>query len=195
MNISKTHTLKTGTQKFRSPIAIACLIFFTLVSPTLSASKASSNTTKVNSNADTSECEKQMQRVLSTRLDCTIKLKPESLKEVVTFTSGAIEEMRCDIPLRAKKSDIYNHWIKDSIVAMPSLPVHCNIRGAQDNTFTATANIRPSCEKKAQEWFCQINMSNVQGLGFLGKALETYVNTNQTLISTMNKHMNDLSKL
>lgn len=174
--------------------AIVCLLA-SLLCPHAIAEKTTSSTRPASHNADTSECEKQMQRVLSTDLNCAITLKPESLKEVVTFTSGAIEEMRCDITLKAKKSDIYNHWIKNNVVAMPTLPVYCNIIGAQNNRFTATANIRPNCQKQAKEWACQINMSNVQGLGFLGKAMETYVNTNQALLSAMNKHMNDLSKL
>ena len=144
--------------------------------------------------ADTSQCEQQMQKVLSTTLDCTIKLQPDTLDEIVAFTNGAIESLHCSIPLRANKSAIYNHWIKDNLVELPALPVNCQIKGAQNNNFTATAKIRPTCRRISKNWNCQINLTDVQGLGFLGKPLEAYINTNQTLLSEMGKHLDAMSK-
>lgn len=144
--------------------------------------------------ADISQCEKQMLKILSTTLDCNIELQPDTLDEIVEFTGGAIQNLHCSIPLRANKSAIYNHWITQNMVALPTLPVHCKITGAQDNKFTAMAKIRPVCKKIAKEWSCQINMSDIQGLGFLGKPLEAYVNTNQTLLTEMSKHLTQLSE-
>lgn len=167
--------------------------FISLCAVFLSTHAMATNKPSAVKGADTSQCEQQMQKFLSTSLDCTIKLKPDTLDDIVAFTNGAIESLHCSIPLKTNKSAIYNHWIKENIVTLPTLPVNCHIKGAQNNNFAATAKIRPTCRRASNNWDCQINLSDVQGFGFLGKPLEAYVNTNQALLSAMERHLDAMS--
>lgn len=136
-------------------------------------------------------CEQQFNKLLLTTVECVYQVKPDSLKQIMTYTQGTIKDAACSVPLKFAKSQVYGEWIKDGVVRLPKLTVQCHLTGAADQKLPVTTYIQPLC-KKAKDWNCTINMSGTQGLGMLGGILETQINENAVLKNEMKKFLNGL---
>tara|TARA_B100002003_G_scaffold148656_1_gene137790 strand:- start:6358 stop:6861 length:504 start_codon:yes stop_codon:yes gene_type:complete len=130
---------------------------------------------------NTDECEAQFRNVLKPDVNCLIQITPdaETLATFKTAMQGLVQDFKCSVPLEFPKSDIYNHWITSSQIKFPPLKLSCDITGIDNNAIPATSEFSPHCKESDSTWSCEINMSNTTGLGFLGRGLENYVNTNE----------------
>lgn len=142
------------------------------------------------------DCEAQLRKVLKPDVNCRIQITPneENLAEIKTAMQGLVQDYTCSVPLEFPKSDIYNHWITSSQVKFPPLKVSCDITGIDNNTIPATSEFSPHCKESDAVWSCEINMSNTTGLGFLGRGLENYVNTNDSFKKGLAEALVELSK-
>ena len=132
------------------------------------------------------ECEQQFEKLLLTSVDCSLEVRPDSLEQIVSFTSGALKDAACVIPLKFEKSEVYGKWISKDLIDLPKLQVQCHLLGLNQETYSVTTYIQPACSRiKEQEWGCSINMSGTAGLGVLGPLLEAQVNESNALKSEM----------
>lgn len=142
---------------------------------------------------DAKECEKQLEKLLLTSVNCNLHIKAEALKKITTVTNGMVKDAACSIPLKFEKAQVYGSWIKTNSVNLPRLQIQCQLDGPQGDTLSVTTFIQPACDlKKGKDWSCLINMSGTQGLGVLGPILETQINENQMLKNEMAKFLTSL---
>jgi len=139
------------------------------------------------------DCEKQLENLLATSVSCTLDIRPDSLKEIVSVANGIVKDASCRIPLNFEKSAVYGRWIKENSVNLPRLKVVCLLISTTEETLAVNSYIQPACSRAAgQDWKCSINMSGTEGLGVLGAILETQVNNSEGLKAKMKQFLTSM---
>lgn len=145
-------------------------------------------------NVEGDQCQRQMDEILRTEVNCVISFGPTSEAEVVSSTKGVFRNYACSMPVKFPKSDIYGSWIKPDSIVLPTLQLNCDLNATTGEMLKASAKVQPSCKKDQSSWLCDINMSETDGLGVLGRVIENYVNNDTKIKKEFGDSLSKLSK-
>lgn len=135
------------------------------------------------------DCQDQFEAILRQDVDCVAQLRPGTLNEAPETLQTLISGMSCKIPIKFKKADVYNIWITEVGAKSPDFAVSCSLTGnAESDAFSASARVE--CTRAGPNWSCGPFLHDVNGLGFLGRALENYVNSNAEIRAALSKAIN-----
>lgn len=131
---------------------------------------------------DALACRQQLETVVRLDVDCVVLLHPGSLENVPAELSKLLSELICRAPLKFRKSQIYGEWITGQKVRSADIPLDCRLGPTE-----ITAAIRIECDRRGVEWQCAPILHGVKELGFLGTALEAFVNGDAALQAALTK--------
>jgi hypothetical protein len=113
-------------------------------------------------------CEQQLEALPRPDVDCVVEIHPGALSDIPQVLKSLLEGASCNILLRFREAQVYSEWITDRVATSP--------------VFTATCSLTASeCARTGAEGSCVPVLRDVNGLGVLGRALDSYVNDNAQL--------------
>jgi hypothetical protein len=141
---------------------------------------------------DARQCESQFKALLLIEIDCTISLRasPAALPFAPEELRALLSQMECEIPLKFQKSQIYGQWITLDGAKFPTIDINCRL-GVRADSTRLSGSAKLECSRPGGAWSCAPTLSNVTGIGVLGRALENYVNNNPGLWSTLSRTLTD----
>lgn len=145
-------------------------------------------------NVEIEQCRKQIDKVFLPEVNCIIHFGSISESEMKSNTNGFFKSYTCNIPVKFQKSEIYGSWIKSDSISFPKLKLNCIINSATGEVLEASAKAKPSCKRNKETWLCEINMSDTEGLGVLGRIIENNINNDKRIKDKLGESLGKLVK-
>lgn len=151
------------------------------------------------------ECGQQFSDVAVSDMNCIITYTPSDASLAFVIGAGTpgpeldelkvmLEQTKCEAQISVPKDEVTSTWFTADAVALPPLPVTCDMVDAGGETLEITTNAKVDCDRPDGQWACSAVISDTSGLSFLGGVLEGMINGNEGLSGRLGNFVTDVEQ-